>query len=147
MCVRERTLSRSFERVCARAAHRAILVAVEVRQLRRVTDRLTCSPQQQARTRQVPPTSHGGLWNFRRKSTCLHAIKFRALCGANVVTSPLKFGVFETYVVHRVVTLTTPPSPGSQGGFDDVWRVLLLIIEFEPIPESPLPAERNISQH
>jgi len=38
------------------------------------------------------------------KSTCLHAIIFRTVCGADVVTLPPKFGGPEILVVHRVVS-------------------------------------------
>ena len=35
---------------------------------------------------------YGGLRPFHLKSTCLHAIYFRALCGANLVTLPPNLG-------------------------------------------------------
>ena len=35
---------------------------------------------------------HGGLRAFRPKSTRLHAINFRVVCGADLVTLPSKFG-------------------------------------------------------
>ena len=53
-----------------------------------------------------------------------HGINFRALCGANLVTSSLKFGSNETLVVHRVdewmpyaVLLLTAGSVGGPATF------------------------------
>jgi hypothetical protein len=42
------------------------------------------------------PRPHGGPRTFHQKSTCLNAINFKALRGANLVTLPPKFGVIET---------------------------------------------------
>jgi len=39
---------------------------------------------------------------FIKKSTCLHPINLRAVCGVNFVTSPPKLGVHETLVLHQV---------------------------------------------
>ena len=39
----------------------------------------------------IASAPHGGLRAFRPKSTRLHAITLRVLCGANVVTLPSKF--------------------------------------------------------
>jgi len=44
--------------------------------------------------------THGGIRPLNQKSTCLHPINFRALCGLNFVTPPPKFGGHETLVLH-----------------------------------------------
>ena len=44
----------------------------------------------------------GGPRTFHQKSISLHVIDLSALRGANLVTLLPKFGVLETFVVHRV---------------------------------------------
>ena len=44
---------------------------------------------------------HGGLRALYQKSTCLHEINFRVLCGANLVSSPSSGGL-ETFAVRRI---------------------------------------------